>query len=539
MPHNTVPHFWPLGSPRRLRSLLALLALTCLVLSSAACSGSGDDAAGGPTSSGGLSDATVSLALLSDPTSLDPQLTSQNAVQIPGTQMFEGLYAFDRTQIPQLMLASKVDIEGQGKKYTFTLRDVTFQNGKKLSGADVVASLERAIRIPGSPAAQLKDALVSMTTPAPNTVVLEFKQPLGSVPAILAAYQSVILPAESVKGVGLTPVSRDKLIGTGPYQLNDWQPGKVIQLVRYDGYKPNDAAASGNAGSKVAKIKTLEFVPVTDPGSRLSGLRTGQYQWADQMTADLYDTLKSDKTVVMNLSPAGFTVLYFNHQAGPTTNVLLRRAVQVALDQQPIALTQGPSETWKLTPELPTSKAPFASKVGTENFNVHDTAKAKDLLKQAGYHGEELVLLSTAGSPTGKAMIVVAEQLKAIGMNIKLEEKDLVTGQKIRAQKTGWAMAGGLEGGQIPDVTQLPDLTCGNGQGGYCSDKMNAAIDQFGQALTKQDQQRAHDAVQSVYYGDVVSVKLVEIYRIILTSPKLKGYDGNAYPHFWNVSVSK
>lgn len=484
------------------------------------------------------SDASVTLALLSAPNSLDPQVTSANAVQIPATQIFEGLYAFDAQFSPQLMLADSVDVSNNAQTYTFKLRKVKFQNGADLTGKDVVASLQRAISLPGTPASQLKDVLSSMTAPDDSTVVMTFSHSVGTLPSILASYQSVILPASSVEGANSTPIAQDKWIGTGPYQVSSWEPGKSIVLTRYDGYQSLSTPTSGNSGAKQAVIKTLRFIPVSDAGARLSGIRTGQYQWADQMTPDLYDTLKSDAKVNVNLLQGGFTALYFNHMSGPTKDVRIRQAIQMALDLNQVALTQGPSATWKITPELPNSRVKFASTVGTESFNKQDIDGAKKLLAEAGYNGEQLRLISTAGSPTGKAMVVVAEELKAIGLNVKLDEMDLVTGQKLRTQESGWALAGGLEGGQVPDITQLPDVVCGNGMGGYCSDAMNSAISAFVEATTESAQQQAHDDVQKLYYQDVVSVKLVENYRIILTSKTLEGYRGESYPAFWNVSFT-
>jgi peptide/nickel transport system substrate-binding protein len=62
---------------------------------------------------------------------------------------------------------------------------------------------------------------------------------------------------------------------------------------------------------------------------------------------------------------------------------------------------------------------------GREFFNLKDTEKAKALLEEAGYNGEELVLLTNKDYTTMyNAALVMQAQLQAIGMNVRLEVQD-------------------------------------------------------------------------------------------------------------------
>jgi peptide/nickel transport system substrate-binding protein len=62
---------------------------------------------------------------------------------------------------------------------------------------------------------------------------------------------------------------------------------------------------------------------------------------------------------------------------------------------------------------------------GKEFFNLKDPDKAKELLKEAGYNGEELVLLTNKDyTSMYNAALVMQAQLQAIGMNVRLEVED-------------------------------------------------------------------------------------------------------------------
>ena len=64
-----------------------------------------------------------------------------------------------------------------------------------------------------------------------------------------------------------------------------------------------------------------------------------------------------------------------------------------------------------------------------------DVERAKALLKEAGYNGEEFCLLTDSNIPEhNKAAVVIAENLKAVGINAKINQVDWPTALKIRLQ---------------------------------------------------------------------------------------------------------
>ena len=113
-----------------------------------------------------------------------------------------------------------------------------------------------------------------------------------------------------------------------------------------------------------------------------------------------------------------------NFAKAPTDNPLVRQAIQTALDMDEImeAATDGAYNT---NFGFQTQNRAVYSDSGKEFFNLKDPEKAKQLLEEAGYNGEELVLLTNKDYTTMyNAALVMQAQLQAIGMNVRLEVQD-------------------------------------------------------------------------------------------------------------------
>ena len=121
----------------------------------------------------------------------------------------------------------------------------------------------------------------------------------------------------------------------------------------------------------------------------------------------------------------------------------------------------GDPTLWKVCGSFLICDEPMAFNDGADMLNQdipndQRAAKAKELLKEAGYKGEPVVLLDPANYPTFHAAnLVFAEALKRAGVNVQLDTMDwstLVTRRtkKDPAGQGGWSIFftsnGGLEG---------------------------------------------------------------------------------------------
>ena len=121
-----------------------------------------------------------------------------------------------------------------------------------------------------------------------------------------------IYPAAVASAAGKAPIDIKDYIGTGPYRFGEWKPNRHLELVKFDGYSGPAGDASGYAGQRTAHFDRLRFIPVPDPGTRINGLRAGDYDYAESVPSDLFDELDQDPdvNVVRHRSKCGNSSLH-------------------------------------------------------------------------------------------------------------------------------------------------------------------------------------------------------------------------------------
>ncbi|MGI9018348.1 MAG: ABC transporter substrate-binding protein [Euzebya sp.] len=164
-------------------------------------------------------------------------------------------------------LATEWDISEDGLTYTFTLREgVTFQDGSDFDSEDVVFSLNRSLDINHPDGASfLINSIESIEATSPTEVVITISEANSTFLSRLNYTVASILPsdsdaysapdsaiaaddadegAETQRAEADGFLTQDTIVGTGPYQLTDYQPGVSMTLERYDDFW-GDAPAIG------------------------------------------------------------------------------------------------------------------------------------------------------------------------------------------------------------------------------------------------------------------------------------------------------
>ena len=179
-----------------------------------------------------------------------------------------------------------------------------------------------------------------------------------------------------------------------------------------------------------------------DVGARVSGLKAGDYDYAESIPGDLFDDLDADPTVVtiLNGGPI-FGLVFMNSKDGPLReNFALRRAIQTALDKEPaLRVSIGPEKLWRANGSFMPAGNVWYTDAGAENFSRGDAESARQMAADAGYGGEPIkFMVSTNYAFHYDQAVVFTRQLANAGFNIDLQVYDWATLISKRAQPDQW-----------------------------------------------------------------------------------------------------
>src|SRR3990167_1567780 len=192
--------------------------------------------------------------LLGAPSGLDPHLQNDFVTHSVLFNLFEGLTAFD----PKMELRPALAERWEGPDdltWRFILRrGALFHDGREVSAADVVFSLERARRARESGAADYLTAIRSVRQLDYRTVELTTVRPYALLPHKLTTV--AIVPADS-------PERIEQPIGSGPYELVS-ASSAGLRLRAFPRYWRG-----------VAAVREVELEVVPSPEERLARVRAG------------------------------------------------------------------------------------------------------------------------------------------------------------------------------------------------------------------------------------------------------------------------
>lgn len=352
-------------------------------------------------------------ALTGEPDVLDPATSSIYT----GAQVYEGIFSklidmdADGKFVPDLASAwTQVD----AKTWKFTLvTNATFHNGEKFSSADVKYTFDRILDPKTASAyAGLYAQIESVEAPDPATVVFHLKSSFGPFLTNLATNGEIV----NKKAIESGDPAR-KPVGTGPFEFVEWVQGDHITVKKNPTYFKK--------GLPHLDSVTFRFLPVDQ--SRIDGLSAGELDWVDAIPLQQVSTLKDDPrfTYVSNGVAGIPDYIALNTRKPPFDNVKVRQAVALAVNRADIR-----DVAYLGTGELGLTEMPTGSSwYDAEGLFApdQDIAKAKELLKEAGYpNGLSVEYLGLPQYPellkTGQ---VLRDELKQIGVDMSIKQVDV------------------------------------------------------------------------------------------------------------------
>ncbi len=285
----------------------------------------------------------------------------------------------------EYLVAESYTVSDDGMTYTFKIREgMLFHDGTPVNAEAVRASVQRTIDIGGSPAA-IWSNVEEMNVLSEYEIEFVLNAPVPFDSIVAAGYGSFIMSPTAiaeheVDGDLAQGWMADNSCGTGPWVLQEWTRGERMVFVRNENYFGGWEA--GQPDIVIVKF-TSEYST-----SRLM-LESGEADMVDFVPADQIDDLSQIEGIACPVYPSYETLyLQFNHQLAPTDDVRVRQALSYAFNYDGVTkITNNTSKPMRGI--LPSSLWGWDSDAFQYTF---DLEKAREMLDEAGYADQELVL---------------------------------------------------------------------------------------------------------------------------------------------------
>lgn len=484
---------------------------------------------------------SIRAAMGGSPPTLDFVTSFSAQARDIGVYLYEGLVTIDSNYDVAPQIAERWTTSADGKTYTFQLRKgVSFHDGSPVTAEDVVASVQRFLA--QSPRKADLSMISSVKATDPLTVEITLAQPSAAFLPLLAypGPAVAIMPKKLIEGVPAGKLPQTSVIGTGPYRLVEWTPDKYVHLQRFALYSSPQGEPSGYAGRKLACIEHIYFVPVPETSSRVAGLESGDYDYAQNLPSEVYKRLSATKglgTVI--LKPYYAVTMHLNTQSGQLKELKLRRAIQVGLNQDEVMQTAaGDKNLYRLDPSLFFKEQFWHSSIGANRYNEHDVAKAKALIKEGGYDGSPIRIITSTDFPfLYNGALAVESQLRQLGFATKLQAYDYPTMVDIFRKKRGdWDITFNAFSIRNDPGGFTFVLKSDSGYQPYASKTVDELLEK---ALLERDRKaraKLYESIQDNLYNDIPMIKTGDYFGFDALKDNLAEFAPfYTTPRFWNI----
>ena len=339
--------------------------------------------------------------------SLDPATYLDSHMYVVGFALGNNLVEIgpDRKPIPEL--AESWHGSNGGKHWEFKLRKgVTFHNGKPLTVADVVYSLNRHIGKDSKSAAKGFLNGVSSIHAEGDRIIIDHENGDADIPTIMGDFHLQIIPE------GHTDWTT--FVGTGPYILEEFEPGVGFKASRNPNYWKENRAW----------VDSVELVNITDATARTGALLSSVIDVIDRVDSKTVKRLQGLNLYNLVEGLGGrYETTVMDVRNSPFNDVDVRLALKYAINRQEIVdkIFQGFATLGNDHPIPPTD--PYYHSELPQR--AYDTDKAAWHLKRSGLDGLTLDL-SAADAAFPRAVdvaVLMKESARTAGIEINIQQE--------------------------------------------------------------------------------------------------------------------
>lgn len=488
------------------------------------------------------SDNTLILNLVTEPSNIDPQLTTTIAEGTVIDLIVEGLLTKDNEGKTQGGIAEKWESTPDGLKWTFYLRDAKWSNGDKVTAQDFKAGWLRALD-PKTAAENaymlfmIKNAEdfnagkkladeVGIKVVDEKTLEVELNAPTPYFDDLVTFKAYMPLNEKYYKEVGDKYFTEaEYTISNGAYLLKKWEHDSQLILEKNPNY--------WNAQN--VKVENIVLKLIEDTTASFNAFKNGEID-VTKVTFQQAKEYKGKEELV-TAKDGGIWYLLLNNNIKPLNNIKIRQALEMGINKKELidVVLEG-SEKYPKT-FVPTGigirglEKDFSEEVPTTlpEFNLE---KAKTLLAE-GLKEEGLtampkleVILADTGSTKAIGEYIQESLKKNLGVELDIA---IVTGKEriARSKQRNYQIAVANWTGDFKDPITYLDIFDSTNKGANRGDFKNARYDELSK-LVKSTGDPAIRVPAMVEMEKIISeetpvITLFQRQKTYLVNPKVKG----------------
>ena len=468
---------------------------------------------------------TINAVIQPEPPSLMLAMIQNGPTQMVSGNIFEGLLRYSPKLEPLPGLAQSWTISDDGKVYTFKLKPgVTWHDGKPFTSADVLFSVDMLKQTHARARGNLVQ-VEKVEAPDDLTVVFTLKQPFGPFIGIFEVGSMPMVPKHLYDGTDYkTNPYNNAPVGTGPFMFKEWQKGSFIHLVKNPNYHEKGKPY----------IDDIYWQIIPDAAARSVAFETGKVDVLPGGSVENFDVPRLSQLKDVCVTGAGWEFfsplswMWLNNRSGPTANKKIRQAIMYAVDRD-----FAKDVIWNGLGKVATGPSASTIKFYTDDVPKYpfDPAKAKALLKEAGYNGEKIRMMPLPYGETwqrwGEA---VKQNLQDVGLNIETIATDVPgSNQKIGDWDYDIAFtylyqygdpALGVSRNYIS--SQIAKGQVFNNVEGYSNPEIDKLFAEGANATPDSKRQELYDKAQKILVEDVPVAWLLELQFPTITHCRIK-----------------
>lgn len=401
--------------------------------------------AGGPAqaqSSGTDRARTLRVVVHANLQILDPVWTTAFITGRHGYLIYDTLYAMNSRFEPQPQMAEGHEVLDDGMVYRIRLRQgLRFHDGSPVRAADAAASLRRWMAR-DTMGQQMGAVTASVDVVDDRTFDIRLRERWGMVLDALAKTNNpaFIMPEAVAQTSPNTQITDTN--GSGPFifMREEWRPGNRVLYRRNPDYQPRSEPADYLSGGKRALMERIEWLYIPDNNTALAALNAGEIDYFEAPPLDFITPLSRNRNVrIVDIDPLGTQGLIRPNSLYPPFNDIRARQALAHLVRQEdfMRVSVGNPQLYRqFCGSFFMCGSPNGTEVGSEPFRQPNVERARQLLREAGYNGEPIVVLQPTDRPQyNAATMVLIQALRRAGLNVDVQAMDWSTLLSRRASR--------------------------------------------------------------------------------------------------------